>query len=186
MDPGSHEFWETCIDIVPGTLNPADMLTKCLASAEHRRYREVLGYQIRELNPVVSVIEFLGNESGVLMSITGEIRSCLLCGDPLGPVGRASEGSSLDTSSVLASLLAVMSSSSESDGTRRRQLHAASLPAEGRVIGEVPGEFQPLCRREASGPVLWQRLRVRRRRHLCRRRAHKGKRCGGSAGSAGS
>ena len=71
MDPGSHEFWETCIDIVPGTLNPADMLTKCLASAEHRRYREVLGYQIRELNPVVSVIEFLGNESGVLMSITG-------------------------------------------------------------------------------------------------------------------
>ena len=131
------------LTFVPGILNPADMLTKCLPSAEHRRYREVLGYQIREL-PVVSVAsigtQFLGDESGVLMSRLGEIRTCLLCGDPLGPVGRASEGSSLDTSSVLASLLVEMSSSSESDGTRRRQLGAASLPAEGTVIGETPGE----------------------------------------------
>ena len=104
------------------SLTFADMLTKCLPSADQRRYREVLGYEVRELTLLSSLAMSggsslpLGDASGSVMSLLRQRNTCILCGDVLSSSHRPQEVSGAqpcDLSSLRFSCVFVdMSSSS--------------------------------------------------------------------------
>ena len=145
------------LTFVPGAVNPADMLTKCLPSADQRRYREVLECEVRELTLLSSLAMSGGSRlplrdaSGSVMSLLRERNTCILCGDVLSSFHRPPEVSGAqpcDLSSLRFSCVFVdMSSSSTSEGTKCRRARAAELPTEGIELA-VAGEAAP----EGAGP----------------------------------
>ena len=94
----------------------------------------------------------LGDASGSVMSLLRERNTCILCGDVLSSFHRPQEVSGAqpcDLSSLHFSCVFVdMSSSSTSEGTKRRRARAAELPTEGIELAVV-GEVAP----EGAGPV---------------------------------